>query len=655
MPDKEHIYDDIKTMKGIDIIRKRPGQFVGSPRLLDGQKNSEALLQLYQEILSNSIDEAYAGYGNKITLIIHKDNSMTVADHGRGMPKGKDFDKVIRALTVLYSSNKYDASDYAQSIGQNGVGIKATNALSDWLELEAQNQAGDHYYIKVHMQEILEKKDLPYDESLGTFTTITFLPDTDYFKGHIDWDKDIVVDKIKKSSYLTPKVHFVLIDERDDTKEDFYSENGLIDYLQLVTQGEEYLVDPISFNRKFDDMNVEGAVAFVNSAGTNIYSFANGVETVDGGPHVTGYKKAVYNAIDNFAKNKGFLKKSQRLVERDVLSGLVGTVLVKLPEDKLLFNSQSKTKLTSPEANKITKEAVYDILSEWLYDHVDEGWKLVDNILATTEAQLKLENEKREMKEAKDAIREAKKKVDDPIFISKKLIREINKRAKSKELYIVEGDSAAGSARASRSENQAIFPIRGKIKNVFWQSINEALTNEEVSTIMGILGAGIGSEYDDKKLKYDKIVIASDADADGSHIQSLLSVLFWKFFPDLIRNGHLYIANAPLYRITRYEGKKQINEYVYSDAERDEIVNKWKSKRYSMDITRFKGLGESSADELGPAIMDHDTRHLTKLTIPDVDHMKAVNDAMTLTMGVSDEVRKQWMMENLKFNMADYD
>lgn len=647
------IYNDIQTMEGIDIVRKRPGQFVGSPKLLEGEENSEALLQLYQEVLSNAIDEAYAGYGNEIDLTIHPDNSMTVLDHGRGMPKGENFDKVRRALTVLYSSNKYGSSAYAQSIGQNGVGIKATNALSDWLELEAQNQAGDHYYIKVHMQEILDKKDFSYDEKLGTFTKITFLPDAEYFEGHINWVKKLIEDKLEKSSYLTPKVKFVFKDERDNTEQEFYSEYGLIDYLKKMTEGEEYLIDPISFDRVFDNMNVEGAIAFINSSETEIYSFANGAETVDDGTHVTGYKKGVYNALNDFAKQKKLLKRGQILNENDTYAGLVGTILVKLPEDKLVFNSQSKTKLSSPEGNKIAKTAVYGKLSEWLYDNIELGQKIVENIIATTNAKVELENSRREFAKVKKTVKEIQKKNAD-LSISPKLVQEINKRSKEKELYIVEGDSAAGSVRASRSENQALFPIRGKILNAKKHSLSQCLNNQEISTIIGILGCGIGEDYDEKKLRYDKLVIAADADADGSHIQSLLLVMFWRFMPDFIRNGHVYVANAPLYRLTRYEGKEQISDFAFNDEEQAELVKKWNSKNYQFDVTRFKGLGESSADELGYAIMDEETRHLTCISMADANHMKEVDHDVELTMGNGAGERKEWL-SNLMFDATEID
>ena len=647
------IYNDIQTMEGIDIVRKRPGQFVGSPKLLEGEENSEALLQLYQEVLSNAIDEAYAGYGNEIDLTIHPDNSMTVLDHGRGMPKGENFDKVRRALTVLYSSNKYGSSAYAQSIGQNGVGIKATNALSDWLELEAQNQAGDHYYIKVHMQEILDKKDFPYDEKLGTFTKITFLPDSKYFEGHINWVKKLIEDKLEKSSYLTPKVKFVFKDERDNTEQEFYSEYGLIDYLKKMTEGEEYLIDPISFDRVFDNMNVEGAIAFINSSETEIYSFANGAETVDDGTHVTGYKKGVYNALNDFAKQKKLLKRGQILNENDTYAGLVGTILVKLPEDKLVFNSQSKTKLSSPEGNKIAKTTVYDKLSEWLYDNIELGQKIVENIIATTNAKVELENSRREFAKVKKTVKEIQKKNAD-LSISPKLVQEINKRSKEKELYIVEGDSAAGSVRASRSENQALFPIRGKILNAKKHSLAQCLNNQEISTIIGILGCGIGEDYDEKKLRYDKLVIAADADADGSHIQSLLLVMFWRFMPDFIRNGHVYVANAPLYRLTRYEGKEQISDFAFNDEEQAKLVEKWNSKKYQFDVTRFKGLGESSADELGYAIMDEETRHLTCISMADANHMKEVDHDVELTMGNGAGERKEWL-SNLMFDATEID
>lgn len=1081
---QDYNQEGIKTIHGLAAVRKRPGMYVGSTQSLNGH-NSHGLIQIAQEVLSNAIDEAYSGFGDVITFTIHKDNSVTVQDRGRGMPKGKNYDDVIRAVTVLHSSGKFDAKSYANSIGQNGVGIKATNALSKYIEVEAITTNKEHYYIKFNQEQVVEKKKLPYDKSMHTGTKITFLPDDTVFST-IDWEDEPLENKIEQSAYLTPKIKFIFTDERKtmsvpidnsdtdstesldssdseistepDTTSDesdsdndsipetkevtyqktWYSKHGLADYVAHLAEDEDLirgLNKPIDFKGNYDyktskatgTIEVQGAIMYTDGSGENILSFANGAPTIDGGYHVDGAKQGVYQAIKDYINsNDKILKKNQSIDSQDTRDGLILALLVKIPENILQFESQSKTKLSTTTAKTATKNIIYDQFTKWLYDNPKLAKQIVQNMADSKNARITAIK-------AKKAAREARKTKNNngKLYVSPKLRTATAKDPKDKELYIVEGDSAclqedtkirladgrnltikeitkefqngktnyvyssniteenmyhnkltsrslavepitwagitrknakfirvyidngtyidctpdhkfllidgtykeaqdltpddslqvmplkyddenymlykwkpvhkiiaeqlnliskdnpthlqvhhkdgnkhnntpenlvalnahdharitaqqvenrygisfgkltsnlyhndpeyhkrqkeiqamgghagkgskhhvnwtpelkekyskttkegmkkipkskwhdmrvqqkitctlafyktllrhgislddikdavhptksgkwspkqlkdpqtgkyktqmalwkrqygsgtravaltypeimkyynndddlleaikhvnhrivkitplakcqdayditvakthnfvlsndvfvhncSGLSKGRNPKTQAIFPIRGKILNTEGKKLSRVIKNQEISTIASVLKAGIGKDiFNPKDLDYDKIIIASDADPDGYAIRILLITLFFNFFPGLIENGHLYYVNAPLFKISHYVRGKQVNDYVYTEAERDQVVNKL-PKSAKVTVSRFKGLGEMSTEESKKTLLDPSSRYLTRVSSTD---FKASKEILRLIEGKKSAPRKQWIIDNVNFD-----
>lgn len=598
-------YNSITTLEGLSAIRKRPGMYVGSPQSLDG-KNPNALIQLAQEALSNAIDEAYAGFGNRIDMIINEDNSITIRDQGRGMPKGKNFDDAIRALTVLHSSGKFDSSSYASSIGQNGVGIKACSALSKWLQIEAVTTNKEHYFIKVQQDTVLEKKNLPYKKDMHTGTIISFLPDDTIFDT-INWDDQTLINKIEQSSFLTPKVHFNFIDKRKkgENGEDYfikswYSENGMPDYVEYISKSETLingLKKPISFkgtyetNDKYnDEISVEGALSYTEGSGETILSFANGAPTIDGGPHVEGAKLAIYKAFTDYGKDKKLFKRGKSINASDTRDGLILSLLVKIPEKILMFESQSKTKLATVAAKDAVKDIVYTQVTNWLYDHNKLATKIVNNMIDSSDA-------REAAIKAKKAAREARKtkKAGGKLIVSSKLSPASSKDPKLKSLFISEGDSAClvgnTKIRLANGETDTIKNIVKRFNNgeklyVYSNADNEESINE-----------GKGRSWEDKNdkgLRINKIIGAKltrkDADLVRVYIDNntyvdctpdhkfLLSNGKYKradelenndslsVMPFIDRGGYLGYKGASVHRLAAhqfYPNKEMFNQYVH--------------------------------------------------------------------------------------------
>lgn len=670
---KDYSDNGITTLKPLEAVRKRPGMYVGSPQSLDG-KNPRALIQIAQEVLSNAIDEAYAGFGNEITMMVNKDNSLTVIDHGRGIPKGKNFDDVIRSVTVLHSSGKFDASNYANGVGgMNGIGQKATNALSKYFDVEAVTSS-EHYHIRFHQAEILKKENLHFNKKMPTGTTVTFLPDDTIFDT-INWDDEELINKVEQSAYLTPKVKFIFIDKRrkplkEDTEHDYYyrewySENGLPDYVLNIANSEELvkgLKKPISFNGDFavpkahaksednkENIHVEGALIYTENSGETILSFANGLPTIDGGPHVEGAKLSIYQAFKDYAKSKKLLKRSQSIDSQDTRDGLILTLLVKIPEDLIMFESQSKTKLSTTAAKKATNEVIYDQVTAWLYDHPTVAKRIITNMVDAR-------NARQAAIKAKRAAREARKTKSGTgkLVVSSKLKPASGKDPKKKSLFITEGDSASALLTLVRDKKyQAVFPLRGKILNTCDEKLSRVVQNVEISTIASVLGAGIGPVFKVDELDYDKIIILTDSDDDGFHISSLLITLFYKFFPGLIENGHLYKVTAPLYR-TELKNKHNNHtkvELAYSESEHEDFEKRVqedvKSGYKLIKAERWKGLGSMGKKNTLDYIANPATRKITQITIDDA---QAAKQMLNLWMGKNAEVRKEQIAETVDFD-----
>lgn len=690
---KEELANDyqkngIVTLSGLEHVRKRPGMYVGSTRSLDG-KNPAGLIHIAQEILSNAIDEAYAGFGKEITMIVHKDNSMTVIDHGRGLPKGKNFDYVTRSITVLNSSGKFDESSYSNSLGQNGIGQKATAALSKYFDAEVVTNAKEHYHVRFKQSKPLIREDLPYKKGMQTGTTITFLPDDEIFST-INWDTEALVNMLEQSAFLTPKVKFIFEDERkksyqDDAEHDHYyrewfSKNGMPDYVSYIAGSEDLvkgLKKPIAFKGTYEykttngalqsdddqkklstltgNITLEGALIYTNSSGETTLSFANGARTSDGGPHEDGALQAIGKAFkDYFNANykKLKFKKSQAIDAQDTKEGLILALSVKIPGNILMFTSQAKTQLATPEAKEATNQVVYEQLTAWLADHPKIAKSIIENMIDSKEA-------RDAALKAKKAARQARKTKNGngKLVVSTKLKPASGKDPKKKSLFITEGDSASALLTLVRDKKyQAVFPLRGKILNTYSAKLSKALQNEEITTIASVLGAGIGSGkdgFDEKSLEYDKIIILTDSDDDGFHITSLLTTLFYKLFPGLIENGHLYKVTAPLYR-TELKNKKTNDtkiELAYAESEKEAFDKRVKADEKAgyklVRAERWKGLGSMSKINTYDYIANPSTRKITQIT---VDDAKRTSQMLNIWMGNDAELRKEQIENTVDFD-----
>lgn len=654
-------YDHLDTMEGLQAVREVPGMYVGSPQSLDG-KNPQALIQIAQEILSNAVDEAYTGFGKLITMTVHKDNSMTVTDEGRGMPKGKDFDSVRRGFTVLHTSGKHNG-DYQNSLGQNGVGIKSTTALSKYIKAEVVTSQQEHYEVEYHMETPVVEKDLPYKKDMHTGTKVTFLPDDEIFDT-IVWDDKPLINKLEQTAFLTPGVKFVFTDERnigEDGKpfrKEWLAENGMADYVSYIAQSEELvkgLKKPITFSgnyidEKDNEIGVEGALIYTESSGETIVAFANGAPTIDGGVHIDGAQQSIYKAFSDFAKDKKLIKKGKAFDSSDARDGLILALLVKIPTDILIFTSQSKTKLVTVQAKDAAKQVVYDQLTKWLYDNESTAKRIITNMLDARDA-------RNAAIQAKKAAKEARKTKDGGgrLVVSSKLKPASGRDPKTKSLFITEGDSASQHTILMRDKkHQAVFPLKGKILNTAEEKLSRVVQNVEVSTIASVLGAGIGPVFDVKDLMYDKVIILTDADDDGAHISSLITVLMYKFFPGLIEGGHLYKVVTPLYKIVMKNKKgEEIVELAYTEAEKpdlDKRVAAREKKGYKITSQeRWKGLGSMSKKDTFTYIVNPETRKIKHLTITDANKQEA-KDMLQLWMGNNAEVRKEQIEKTIDFD-----
>lgn len=677
-------YDGIKEDEAnkLPYLRKRAYINMGSTSSVDG-KMPRALLQMAQEILSNSLDEALSGFGNEVDIIIHEDDTLTVKDHGRGLPKdlveldknGKEkvtpFGSAIKAFTRAGASGKFDNSAYGVGTGGlNGIGATATTALSEYVVVEAQTEKHEHYEFRVDYDTFIKNeeptytKDLPFDDSLGTFTNVTFKPDKRALDS-IKWEVEGLANRYEMSSYLAPKTKITLIDEREHDEEDetkfwqksWYSENGLVDYVKVMAEDSDIvsgLDKPITFSGEFPtklgpgkEIYVHGALLWVENIGLNAVSFTNGIPTTEGGPHLDGALQAVTKSVNDYVTNRKLLPRNSVLDNSDIKDGLVLAIEVKIPEALLQFEGQTKEKLGTGEAKAATKEVVGKAVDKWLYDHEETATALIEKMKESKNVREKTIQARKDAKEA----RKAKSAGKQQLMVSSKLTRASSKDPAERELFIVEGDSASGSIRNARTANQAVFPLRGKILNVMDETLKRGLKNQEISTIASVLGAGIGPEFNPEELEYNKVIILTDADDDGMHIRSLLTVLFYRFFPGLIEDGHLFVAEAPLFKIRRYDKGKPVSEYAFDVATKDRIVEEWKSKGYKdIDISRFKGLGENDADELRDTVVMPGKRRLLRVTNNDD---KASQKYLEINMGKSSEERRQWVMNHMIFDDED--
>ena len=612
---EEYGVNDIQVLEGLEAVRKRPGMYIGTT-------GERGLHHLVWEIVDNSVDEALAGYCDDIEIIINEDNSVSVRDDGRGMPTGvhpkTGVSTVETIFTVLHAGGKFGGGGYKVSGGLHGVGASVVNALSEWLEVKVYRDG------KIYHQRF-EKGGHPVKplEIIGdcdpnrTGTTVTFKPDSQIFEETTVFNYEILKSRTRELAFLNKGLRIILSDLRTGAKDEFLYNGGLIEYVKLLNTNKKPVHDDIVYVEGAEDnISIEVAMQYNDGYSSNIYSFTNNIHTVEGGTHEDGVRLALSRVINNYARNNGILKeKDDSLTQDDVKEGITLVISCKHPNPQ--FEGQTKTKLGNVEVRKIASNVFGAGLEKFLLENPDQAKAIIEKVMLASRARVA----------AKKARELTRRKGDLEITnFYGKLTDCKSKDPSESEIFLVEGDSAGGSAKKGRDYmTQAILPLRGKILNVEKARLDRALSNEEIRTIVTAFGTGIGEEFDLSKLRYHKIIIMTDADVDGSHIRILLLTLFYRFFKPVVEHGYVYAANPPLYKIVYGKNIK----YVLSDEEKDEYV-KTLPENAKYIITRMKGLGEMDADELRDTTMSKADRILRQITVDDV---MAADEIFTTLMG----------------------
>nr|WP_217424742.1 DNA topoisomerase (ATP-hydrolyzing) subunit B [Halobacillus sp. Marseille-Q1614] len=630
MLQEQQAYDEnqIQVLEGLEAVRKRPGMYIGST-------NEKGLHHLVWEIVDNSIDEAMAGHCDQIQVVIEEDNSITVIDNGRGVPvgmhekQGRPAVEVI--MTVLHAGGKFGGGGYKVSGGLHGVGASVVNALSSKLEIYV------HRDGKVHYQEYhrgVPQADLKViGDTDITGTRITFTPDIEIFSETQEYNYDTLASRIRELAFLNKGLTITLEDKRSDREtQKFFYEGGILSYVEHMNRTRDPIHEALFIEDEQAGISIEIAMQYNDGFASNIYSYANNIHTYEGGTHESGFKTGLTRVINDYArKNNMFKETDPNLTGDDVREGLTAIISIKHPNPQ--FEGQTKTKLGNSEARTITDSLFSEALSRFMFENPDMAKKVVEKGLMASRARMAAKKA-RELTRRKNALEVSN--------LPGKLADCSSKDAKISELYIVEGDSAGGSAKQGRDRHfQAILPLRGKIINVEKARLDKILSNNEVRTIITALGTGIGEEFDISKARYHKIVIMTDADVDGAHIRTLLLTFFYRYMRPLIEHGYIYIAQPPLYQIKQ---GKSVN-YTYSDKQLDAILKEMPASP-KPNVQRYKGLGEMNPEQLWETTMDPETRTLLQVNLEDA---MSADETFDILMGDKVEPRRNFIQENAQY------
>ena len=632
MATKNYDEHSIKILEGLEAVRKRPGMYIGST-------DTRGLHHLVWEIVDNAVDESINGYGDYIKITINKDESITIEDHGRGVPigkheSGKSTPEVI--YTILHAGGKFTEDGYKVSGGLHGVGASVVNALSKWMHVVI--------YRDGVISEISFKDGGHVDKPLKkigttnrTGTTVTFMPDPEIFKT-TNFSFTTITERMQESAFLLKNLTIEVEDVNDNRNVKYHYENGLVDFVNYINEGKSTINQVLNFSGTKGKIEVDIALQYTTGYNENVISFVNDVKTGDGGTHEVGFKTGITKAFNDYAKSNGILKAKDATFDgSDVREGITAIINLKIPEDILQFEGQTKGKLGTPEAKSITEQITYENIKFYLEENREVALNIIEKAKNSKIA-------REAARKARDAARKGATKDKKEKILSGKLAKAAGKDLSKNELFLVEGDSAGGSAKTGRNrETQAILPLRGKVLNCEKASNNDIQANEELNTLTYAIGAGIGAEFDPSESNYGKVIIMTDADDDGAHIQILLLTFFYRFMRPLIEAGMLYIANPPLYALDFGKYK----EYVATD---EELEERKKTLKGSYKVQRFKGLGEMNSDELYDTTMNPEKRSLIKVSITDA---ALAEKRVSVLMGDKVEPRKEWINENVDFTLED--
>ena len=623
-----NVYDEsqIQVLEGLEAVRKRPGMYIGSTSI-------RGLHHLVYEIVDNSIDEAMAGFCKNIDVFIHPNNSITVIDDGRGMPVGIHHKMKIPTveviMTVLHAGGKFGGGAYKVSGGLHGVGASVVNALSEICEVEVKIDGN------IWKQTFSKGKPTSTLVNIGTTeehgTKTFFVPDAEIFE-EIDFDYDTVSQRLRELAFLNKGIRITLTDEREDKKQEFLYEGGIKSFVDYLNRNKGKIHDTIYIEGSKDEYIVEIALQYNDTYTENIFSFANNIDTIEGGTHLVGFKTALTRVVNDYAKKFGFLKENDKnLSGEDVREGLTAVISIKLTDPQ--FEGQTKTKLGNSEVRGIVDGIVGEAISNVLEEDPQLGRNIIEKGLNAARA-------RDAAKKARELTR--RKSILESTTLPGKLSDCASKDPMECEIYLVEGDSAGGSAKQGRDRKfQAILPLKGKIMNVEKQRIDKMLASLEIRAMITAFGAGIGKDFDVTKIRYDRIIIMTDADVDGAHIRTLLLTFFYRYMKELVEQGHVYVAQPPLFKVSK--GKKE--HYVYSEKELEKILLEVGGKDNNTDIQRYKGLGEMNPEQLWETTMNPEERTLLQVHVEDA---MAADEIFTILMGDKVEPRREFIQENAK-------